>query len=94
MHKEENKVYLNEFANPFMTDKERDMIYPFYDDYGYYYLKENKMSFRVWATNIWFKHKTEILEITGKPCEYSAEVYFKMYKYWLKSKYKEEILNK
>ena len=34
----EEKIYLNELANPFMNDAERDAEYPYQDEYGYYKL--------------------------------------------------------
>jgi hypothetical protein len=49
------------------------------------------MTFRIWLNNLWYQHKTEVLQLTGHPVQYDANVYFSMYKWWLKQKYKEEM---
>lgn len=46
--------------------------------------------FRRWLIEAWFQHKDEILDYTGKECDYDAAVYFKKYRWWLKTIYKDK----
>jgi hypothetical protein len=42
--------------------------------------------FRTWCREKWFEHKDE-LESYGQPLPYTAEEYFKKYKFWLKREF-------
>jgi len=49
----------------------------------------NPSNFRLWLQKIWAEHKEEILEETGRPCEYRMEDYIRKYKWWLKTVYQK-----
>lgn len=44
-------------------------------------------AFRVWLQRMWQEHQDEMLEITGRRCDYTAQDYFRKYKWWLKTVY-------
>lgn len=45
--------------------------------------------FRIWLQNQWADHQEEILNWTGRPCDYAPQDYFQKYKWWLKTVYKK-----
>lgn len=46
--------------------------------------------FRIWLQNMWFEHRDEVLETTGRACDYDLAHYFHKYKWWLRAVYKHE----
>lgn len=46
-------------------------------------------AFRAWLTNKWYEHKDEVDRWGGEPFA-DAGVYFRTYKWWLKTLYKKE----
>jgi len=56
------------------------------------YMKQIK-TFRSWLNQRWVEHKDEVVEVTGKPCDYDLSIYFSKYKWWLRRVYKEEMKN-
>lgn len=48
-----------------------------------------KPGFRGWLYDKWLEHKDEVLETTGRACDYDLGLYFNKYKWWLKRLYKE-----
>jgi hypothetical protein len=44
--------------------------------------------FRLWLQNMWYEHREEVLEWTGKEVEYTSEQYFAKYKWFLRTLYK------
>ena len=49
---------------------------------------KKETAFRLWLNQVWFEHKTEILDVTRKPCDYDLAEYFNKYKWWLKREFK------
>lgn len=45
-------------------------------------------AFKNWVRNIWYEHKEEVYEWTGKDPGYAMQEYFAKYKYWLKREFK------
>jgi predicted phosphoribosyltransferase len=50
---------------------------------------EKPTAFRIWLQQVWAEHQEEILEVTGKKCEYRMEDYVSKYKWWLKTVYQK-----
>lgn len=45
--------------------------------------------FRIWLERMWQEHQDEMLELTGRRCDYTAQDYFQRYKWWLKTVYQK-----
>lgn len=45
-------------------------------------------AFKNWVRNIWYEHKEEVYEWTGRDPDYAMQEYFAKYKYWLKREFK------
>jgi hypothetical protein len=50
--------------------------------------------FRRWTYEVWLEHKEEILNYTNQTVAYDGATYFKKYKWWLKTIYKEKYGNR
>jgi hypothetical protein len=45
-------------------------------------------AFRVWLQSMWLDHVDEIREWTGSTPSYTAEDYFRSYRWWLRTIYR------
>jgi hypothetical protein len=52
-------------------------------------MKKNE-EFTNWVRNIWFEHRDEVFEWTGRDPDYAMQEYFQRYKYWLKREFKHQ----
>jgi ABC-type transporter MlaC component len=51
------------------------------------------MKFRQWINEKWYEHKKECIYWKTPSCE-DAQTYFRKYRWFLKRKYKQEVLDK
>lgn len=49
------------------------------------------MDFRHWCCLKWYEHCDEIEQYTGSRPKYTSQMYFSIYKWWLKREYRYEM---